>query len=415
MILPPSHQNAARLYGPEFDADPGSVYEDMRRTYGRVAPVLMDGDVPAWLVLGYREVHHVTSNPQVFGRDSRRWNLRDQLPPGWPLAPFVVWAPSVLHSEGAEHQRRAGAISDALDAVDRTDLARICERTADLLINAFAGDGKADLIRQYAQRMPISVIARLYGIGEDDIPALADDIEMAGTARDDAIAAHQRAIGRIARLVEERRAEPGTGFTARLITHPAALTDEELTMDMHMTMVGGQSTVDWIGNALRLMLTDDQFSLTLQGGRSSADQALNEVLWKDTPIQNLIGRWAAQDCELGGRRISKGDMLVIGLAAANADPQVRPAVPGDVNANRAHMSFAHGEHSCPFAAPEIAQVIARTAIEVLLDRIPDVEIAVPPEDLRWKPSVSIRGLYSLPVTFAPAVTSAKVSSPPAPR
>jgi cytochrome P450 len=408
MLLPPSHQDAARLYGPEFAVDPARVYEDMRRKYGRVAPVLLDGDVPAWFVLGYREVYHVTSNPQIFGRDSRRWNLRDQLPPDWPLAPFVAWAPSVLHSEGAEHRRRAGAISDALDAIDRTELARICERTADLLIDAFANDGKADLIRQYAQRIPITVVARLYGIPEADIPALVTDIEMAGTEGDQAIAAHQRAIGRIAQLIKERRAELGTGFPARLIAHPAALTDEELTMDMHMVMVGAQQpTADWIGNTLRLMLIDDQFSLTLQGGRSSADQALNEVLWKDTPIQNLVGRWAAQDYELGGRRISKGDLLVLGLAAANADPQVRPASFADVNVNRAHMSFAHGEHSCPFVAPEIAQVIARTAIEVLLDRTPDVEMAVPPEDLRWRPSAWMRGLYSLPVTFTPAVVSAR--------
>jgi cytochrome P450 len=70
------------------------------------------------------------------------------------------------------------------------------------------------------------------------------------------------------------------------------------------------------------------------------------------------------------------------------------------------MSFAHGEHSCPFAAPEIAQIIARTAVEVLLDRAPDTELAVPAEDLRWRPSAWMRGLYSLPVTFTPAVASA---------
>jgi cytochrome P450 len=407
MLLPPSHQNAVRLYGPEFAADPAAVYQDVRREYGRVAPVLLDGDVPAWFVLGYREVHHVTSNPQVFGRDSRRWNLRDQIPEDWPLAPFVAWAPSVLHCEGAEHRRRAGAISDALDAIDRSELARICERTADSLIDAFADDGEADLIRQYAQRVPITVVARLFGIPEADIPALVTDIETAGTEGDDAMAAHMRAIGRIAQLIKERRTETGTGLPARLIAHPAALTDEELTMDMHMVMVGAQQpTADWIGNTLRLMLMDDQFSLTLQGGRSSADQALNEVLWKDTPIQNLVGRWAAQDYELGGRRIGKGDLLVLGLAAANADPQVRPASFADVNANRAHMSFAHGEHSCPFAAPEIAQIIARTAIEVLLDRAPDTELAVRAEDLQWRPSAWMRGLYSLPVTFTPAVASA---------
>jgi cytochrome P450 len=149
------------------------------------------------------------------------------------------------------------------------------------------------------------------------------------------------------------------------------------------------------------MLIDDQFSLTLQGGRISADHALIEVLWADSPSQNLVGRWATGDCELGGRRIRKGDLLVLGLQAANSDPQVRPQSADGAGLNKAHMSFANGEHSCPFPAREIAEVIARTAIEVLLDRAPDVELAVPAVVLEWRESVWTRGLNSLPVSFTP--------------
>ena len=90
-----------------------------------------------------------------------------------------------------------------------------------------------------------------------------------------------------------------------------------------------------------------------------------------------------------------------GLAAANADPQVHPGSFADSGINRAHMSFGHGEHGCPFPAPELAEVIARTAVEVLLDRIPDVQLAVAPDDLRWRPSLWMRGLFALPVRFTP--------------
>jgi len=55
-------------------------------------------------------------------------------------------------------------------------------------------------------------------------------------------------------------------------------------------------------------------------------------------------------------------------------------------------------------APEIAETIARTAVEVLLDRIPDIGLAVPADVLRWKETPIVRGLESLPVTFTPAVT-----------
>jgi cytochrome P450 len=65
------------------------------------------------------------------------------------------------------------------------------------------------------------------------------------------------------------------------------------------------------------------------------------------------------------------------------------------------VSFGHGEYACPVGAPEIAEQIARTAIEVLLDRIPDVELAVPADGLRWKETSIMRGLEALPVTFTP--------------
>jgi cytochrome P450 len=71
------------------------------------------------------------------------------------------------------------------------------------------------------------------------------------------------------------------------------------------------------------------------------------------------------------------------------------------------MSFAHGEHSCPYAAPEIAEIMARTAIEVLLDRVPDTQLARPASELRWRPSAWMRGLYSLPVTFTPTLLTAR--------
>jgi cytochrome P450 len=410
MQIPPSHADAVKLYGPLMDEDPAAVYHEIRRVHGAVAPVLLDGDMPAWYVSSYRDVHHVLSNPALFGRDARRWNLYDQIPPDWPLAPFGSWGPSVLHTEGDEHQRRAGAIGDALDAVSRTELGRICEQTADQLIDSFSTGGEADLIGQYAQQIPIRVITRLYGIPEDEIPSLIADTEAAATETAGALEAHMRVIGRIGQLIAERRQNPGTGLPARMVTHPARLTDDELTHDMHIVLMGAQQpTADWIGNTLRLMLADEEFALTLQGGRGSADQALNEVLWKDTPVQNLIGRYAISACGLGGRQIEKGDLVVLGLAAANADPQVRPDSFGDVQVNRAHMSFAQGEHSCPFAAPELAEIIARTAIEVLLDRLPDVTLAVPLEEIKWRPAAWVRGLYSLPVTFTPVTHTTRYS------
>jgi cytochrome P450 len=391
-----------RLYGHEFAGNVAGLYQEIRRRHGPVAPVLLDGDVPAWLVLGYRELHRVTSDSNLFARDSRRWNCWDLVPGDWPLMPYMAWAPTVIFAEGAEHRRRSSAISDALDAVDRTHLAAISVQIADSLIDEFVGDGAADLIAQYSLQVPTLAVARLFGLSDADGRAFARDISTSLNAGEDAAEAHQRVFGQMADVVAHKRRRPGPDLPSRMLAHPAELTDEEAAGDIVMVMLAGtQPTGGWIGNTLRLMLIDDQFSLSLQGGRSSAAQSLNEVLWKDTPTQNFLGRWAAQDCELGGRRIRRGDLLVLGLAAANLDPQVHPNSFAKPSTNRAHMSFCYGEHGCPAPAPELAEIIARTAVEVLLDRIPDVHLSVPADSLQWRPSVWMRGLESLPVQFTP--------------
>lgn len=406
MKIPSSHADAARLYGPEFAVDPANIYLNMRAKYGTVAPVLLEGDVPAWLVLSYRDVHHVLGNHQLFGRDPRRWNLWDEIPEDWPLRPFLAWSPALLHTEGTEHQRRASAIGDALDAVDRTSLARICDKTADDLIDTFIGDGKADLLTQFAMAYPIRVLAQLYGFSQEQLPGLAQDLMLASSQTAESNEAFGRVIALLHQLVAAQRTNPGTGVAARMAAHPAALSDDELAFDLFiMWMAGHQPTALWIANALRLMLVNDQFSLSLQGGRVSADHALNEVLWEDTPGQNQGGRWATQNCKLGDREINRGDLVVPSLQAANSDPLVQPPSETAIGTNRAHMSFAYGEHSCPHPAPEFAMLMAKTAIEVLLDRIPDIALAIVPEALAWQESVWFRCLTALPVTFTPLAPS----------
>ncbi|PDP85639.1 cytochrome [Glycomyces fuscus] len=398
----PDHAEAARFYGPDIARDPAGFYEELRARFGPVAPVLLDGDVPAWFVMGYRELHHVTSRPEWFARDCRRWNQWDRIGRDWPLMPYVMWTPSVMFAEGAEHQRRAGAIGDALDAVDRTDLKDLCQQAADGLVDAFCAEGEADLVAQYAHHIPATVVARLYGLPEEEVPALVRDVVLSLDVTADAGGAHQRLRARLEALVADRRGAPREDVPSRLLGHPAGLGDAEVVIDLLVVLAAAQApTGNWIGNTLRLMLTDDQFSLTLQGGRSSAGEALNEALWKDTPTQNFIGRWAVQSCELGGRAIRRGDLLVLGLSAANADPRLHAGIPDVYGGNRAQMSFGHGEHGCPFPAPELAETIARTAVESLLDRLPDVRLAVPPDRLEWRPSLWMRGLFELPVRFTP--------------
>ncbi|GHH94999.1 cytochrome P450 [Streptomyces capillispiralis] len=403
----PAHAGAVRLGGLQYQQTPSQLYRAMRREHGPVAPVLLDGGIPAWLVLGYSEVTYVTSHDELFARDSRRWNQWEHIPQDWPLLPFVGYQPSVLFTEGEEHQRRAGVITEALEGVDQFELARDCELIADDLIARFAGSGQAELMADYAHALPMRAVVQMCGMptSGEDTSRLVDDLRISLDASegDDPVAAYGRVGERLRQLVKDKRAAPGPDVTSRMLTHPAGLTDEEVVQDLISVIAAAQQpTANWICNTLRLLLTDARFAVNVSGGRLSVGEALNEVLWLDTPTQNFIGRWAVRDVQLGGRQIRAGDCLVLGLAAANTDPQIWPE--SHVGAeNAAHLSFSNGEHRCPYPAPLLADVMARTAVETLLERLPDLVLAVEPEELTWRPSIWMRGLSALPVRFTPVV------------
>lgn len=391
------------LSGHRFQTEPAELYREMRRDHGAVTPVVLDGDIPAWLVLGYRELHQVTGDPVLFSRDSELWNQWDRVPDDWPLLPMIGRRqPSILYTVGERHRERAAMISDALEAVDPFELRAQAERFADELIDAVCSKGEADLIGDYAALLPVRVLAMLYGFAEEQGPGLVTALNDMVNGRENALAGQQHLAGSMARLIADRKAAPASDVVSRMLANTAGFTDEEIIQDLMVMMAAGhQPTADWIGNSLRLMLTDERFAASLFGGRNSVAEAMNEVLWEDTPTQNVAGRWASRDAQLGGHRVRAGDLLLLGLQGANSDPQVRTDGSALTGGNNAHFSFGHGEHRCPFPAQEVAEVIARTGIEVVLDRLPDIDLAVPADSLARRPSPWLRGLTELPVRFTP--------------
>ncbi|MGY5102753.1 cytochrome P450 [Streptomyces sp. 900105245] len=391
------------LGGPRFQTEPATLYREMRRDHGSVVPVTLDGDVPAWLVLGYRELHQVTGDPVLFSRDSDLWNQWENIPADWPLLPMIGRKqPSILYTVGERHRQRAAMVSNALEAVDPFELRRHAERFADELIDGLCGAGEADLVAQYAMLLPVRVLARLYGFPDEDGPGLVTALNDMIDGRERALAGQAHLATSMGQLLADRKKEPAADVVSRMLADDSGFSDEEIAQDLMVMMAAGhQPTADWIGNSLRLMLTDTRFAASLFGGRNSVAEAMNEVLWEDTPTQNVAGRWAARDTHLGGRRVRAGDLLLLGLQGANSDPQVRTDASALTGGNNAHFSFGHGEHRCPFPAQEIAEVIARTGIEVVLDRLPDIDLAVPAESLGRRPSPWLRGLTGLPVRFTP--------------
>ncbi|WP_433872172.1 cytochrome P450 [Saccharopolyspora sp. CA-218241] len=392
---PPPERPRVMLHGPEFQRRPAELYRQIRAAHGPVAPIELDGGLPAWFVLGYPEICQVTANPTLFSRDLRRWCSWEQVPSTSPIPPSAGDALNLLFTEGAEHQRRVEAVEDVLDGIDPFETRTGCEQIADELVDGFAGDGHTDLIPRFARELPLRVLARLYGLDDGETASLREGLA-------EGFEGHERLLTRMRGLTERKREHPGPDLPSRLLAHPVALGDEELPSELLlMFTTAHRSVADWVGTALRLILTEPRFATTSTGGPRSVDRVLTEVLWEDAPIQNVLGRVATRDTDLGGQRIRTGDLLVLGVAAANTSPRLRPGRCSDAVGNEAHLAFGRGERGCPHAAVELGRCMARTAVEVLLHRIPDLALAVPAEELTWEPSVWTRSVSSLPVRFTP--------------
>jgi cytochrome P450 len=90
-------------------------------------------------------------------------------------------------------------------------------------------------------------------------------------------------------------------------------------------------------------------------------------------------------------------LLVLGLTAGNADPEIRPDVGISVHGNQSHLAFSGGPHECP--GQNIGQAIIETAVDVLLHRLPGLRLAVTPDELTSTASTWEARLDRLPVEF----------------
>lgn len=180
---------------------------------------------------------------------------------------------------------------------------------------------------------------------------------------------------------------------------------EQLLLMMGM---GSEPVPSLISNALRVLLTDERFAGDLAGGGMLVEDALDEVLWTDPPLSNLAVHFPLRDVTVSGTRLRAGEPVIISFAGGNQDALDSSQ---HKQGNRAHLAFSAGPHTC--SGRNQGRLIATAAIEKLLDRIPDIELAVDAEKLEWRPGMYQRGLTALPVRFAPVGELSK-SEPAAP-
>jgi cytochrome P450 len=381
------------LYGPEFAADPESVYSRLR-SFGPVAPVELSPGVPGMLVTDYDVALEILRDQERFPRDARRW--QQGIPSDCPILPIMAYRPTCNLTDDPLRTRLRDAVTDTLDRVDQNVLRGFVERCADRLIAKLGPQGEADLRTEYSLILPLLVFNELNGcpaeLGDRMAAAIQEVLKWENSEE-----ANMTLGLAVLELMALKRENPGPDMTSWLLAHPNELTDEEVAHQIVMLVgAGSELAQNLIINALRLLLSDDRFAGDLSGGSMSVEDALDEVLWTDPPLANFGVTYPVEPLDFHGVKLPADQPVVISFAAANNDPST---LAEHRAGNRAHLAWGIGPHTCP--AQGQARIIATIAIEKLLDGLPDMELAVPAEELTWRPGFIQRALSSLPVRFPP--------------
>ncbi|MFF1847640.1 cytochrome P450 [Streptomyces sp. NPDC058217] len=389
-----------RLYGPDAALDPHSIYGRLRKEHGAVAPVLLEGDIPAWLVLGYRENRRVLDNPRQFSRDSRIWRdwKEGRVEATSPLIQMLGWRPDCVSQDGEPHRRLRGAVTDNLQSIAGRGIRRHVTHFANKQIDAFADEGSADLVGDYAEYLPMLVLTRLFGLPAAEGHNLAVSCAQVIKGGEGALAHNDRIMEILGELADRKRSEPGADFTTGLLGHEAGLDGDEILSHLRLVLITAHTTTsNLLARVLQLILTDTSRLAGLVSGQLNITTVVEEVMWNTPPLAVLPGRFATADLELAGHHIKEGDLLVLGLTAGNLDPEIRPDTGVSIQGNQSHLAFSGGAHECP--GQNIGQAIIETAVDVLVHRLPGLRLAVPADDLTSTASTWEARLDSLPVEF----------------
>ncbi|MET7339480.1 cytochrome P450 [Nonomuraea sp. NPDC005650] len=283
------------------------------------------------------------------------------------------------------------------------------EKMANEFIDAMvAGGDTADLVQAYALPIPSLVISLLLGVPYSDHGFFQEitGVLMSRTAtEEEKQQANGKIFGYLYELVARKEAEPDDALISRLMQEylpTGELTRETIAMNSFILLSAGhETTANMIGLGTLALLENPD---TLARLRDTDDPkvisgAVEELLRYLTIVHSLVARVAKEDVEIGGTLVRAGEGLIMNLPAANRDPAFLDDPDTlDIDRNaRGHMAFGYGVHQC------LGQTLARAELEialpVLLRRLPNLRLAVPPEEIRFRNDMSIYGVHELPITW----------------
>jgi cholest-4-en-3-one 26-monooxygenase len=407
----PAPLESLELLDPAEYARSGYPHAAWRRLR-REAPLFFFGraDPPFWALTRHAQIVAVSRDPQRFRN--------------WPRFQYVFGQPeehgmdtnTLISMDPPRHRRYRTLASPrftprALRALE-PEVERIAaEILADL---AKSGRGECDFVDAFAAPLPIAVIARLLDVPRQDWALLYDwtnrllgaaDPEYRdqhGTAEQTRTRTTRELHAYFERLMRERRSSPGRDLVsliarAELADRPISDADV-LSYCLILVAAGNETTRNAISGGLLAFIEHPEQWQRLRREPRLVPTAVEEILRWTTPVVQMA-RTAAEDVELAGARIRKGELVVMFYASANRDEAVfeNPDAFDPARQPNRHLSFGLGEHFCIGA--HLARMELAVAFRLLAQRLEHIELAGPVERLY---SSMVGGIKRLPLSFRSA-------------
>jgi cytochrome P450 len=371
--------------------------------------------IGAWLVTRYTEVAAALGDPRlVMSAPLIEADLvqRGELPQRFG-AMFQRRSKNLLNTDPPDHTRLRRLVGGSFTARRIERLRPRAEKICEELVTAISEHAgqPVDLVGSYAFPLPVLMICELLGVPAEDHTYFRTWTNAIVFDHGDeaSIAAYRTAVTSLdeyfGALIDTKRAHPGDDLTSDLVAaHDSGDhldVDELRTMLSLLLVAGHETTVNLIGSSVLTLLRHPEQLELLRADPGLVPAAVEECLRLVGPVSFSSMRFSTEDIELQDVTIPAGEVVALGLWTADHDPSRFPE-PHRFDITRtdnAHVAFGRGAHFCVGAG--LARMEAQVAIATLVRHFGSIRLAVPEEDLTWRPA-NTRGPITLPLYLTEA-------------
>lgn len=384
--------------------DPADVFADLRTNEPVSRARIWDGS-EVWLATTFDLAREVLM-------DSERFS--NALGPGYPTASASRFqtvteeATNFVRMDPPEHTHRRRMITADFTMKAVNALRPRMEAIIDDLFDKMEAKGPpADLVKDFGLPLPTTIITEYLGLGPEDHSFIHEKSSAKFDMSNDGASARKAQVEMLdfleQRMLEKGRGNPSDDLMYKLLktlveTSQMSLAEAVSICELTVT-AGHETTTSMISlGTLALLQHPDQMEM-LRNDRKLMGSAINEMLRYLSVNQNVTGRRVVKDTVLGGQQIKAGEGVFAVVHSANRDASVFPEPDTfDITRNPTnHLAFGYGAHQC--LGLTLAKVEMDVAFNKLLDRFPNLKLAVPFEEIENRDEALVFAIKSLPVTW----------------